>query len=416
MRLDRLRPLTPAFRSATSQQSRRCASWWRRRQAADDGQQRIRIQQPRFSFNRFFLLATYSAASYVLLKQLGAEFDKLGLDEWEPADDETAPQVDENGLLVDDDEDALFIPMQWPTRLPQTYYKQSDPDWQEFVKMSYDDQRKADVRDELALRIANNLGSDPHCKMRLGRQIEWTGHWLDFRYPDGPPPQYARKGIQIGEGYIAWTLQTIPNSVYQQYSAIFKPYAVFSAFKQSLYLFYVMRFARLKKRLGLTLSQTDKGALGISQMYTLAVSKAAAAAKEKRMSRSAPSPATDPLPPDASVASKLAVVARRRLPELVAPVSFSLLTTLRKSTIFIDLELAAGHFRKYVVPYFLYMREEPLPEGSFLVAGQVEIKGTVAKCKVDVEAAYDPRTGEFARITVNVGQYTDLQQRAKGGP
>lgn len=43
-------------------------------------------------------------------------------------------------------DDGLFIPMQYPQRLPRTFYKQSDPEWQEFVKMSWDEDRKDAVR------------------------------------------------------------------------------------------------------------------------------------------------------------------------------------------------------------------------------------------------------------------------------
>jgi len=41
---------------------------------------------------------------------------------------------------------SVFLPMQYPKQLPQTFYKQSDPEWQEFVKMSWDEPRKEAIR------------------------------------------------------------------------------------------------------------------------------------------------------------------------------------------------------------------------------------------------------------------------------
>jgi len=53
-------------------------------------------------------------------------------------------EVDEEGL--EPSEDSVFIPMQYPQQLPRTYYKQSDPEWQEFVKISWDDDKKDALR------------------------------------------------------------------------------------------------------------------------------------------------------------------------------------------------------------------------------------------------------------------------------
>ena len=56
--------------------------------------------------------------------------------------------VDKDGNLVggEQDNDSWFIPMQYPERLPSVFYRNSDPEWQEFVKMSWDEQRKDMVR------------------------------------------------------------------------------------------------------------------------------------------------------------------------------------------------------------------------------------------------------------------------------
>lgn len=45
-----------------------------------------------------------------------------------------------------DDDDALFISMQYPKRLPGILWKQSDPEWQELSKFSKDRERQKVAR------------------------------------------------------------------------------------------------------------------------------------------------------------------------------------------------------------------------------------------------------------------------------
>lgn len=39
------------------------------------------------------------------------------------------------------EEDSFFIPLTWARKLPRTYYKGSDPEWQDFVKVAKDQPR-----------------------------------------------------------------------------------------------------------------------------------------------------------------------------------------------------------------------------------------------------------------------------------
>jgi hypothetical protein len=44
------------------------------------------------------------------------------------------------------DENSLFIPLTWAKKLPRTFYKGSDPEWQEFVKVSKDKARHKKIQ------------------------------------------------------------------------------------------------------------------------------------------------------------------------------------------------------------------------------------------------------------------------------
>lgn len=44
------------------------------------------------------------------------------------------------------DENSLFIPLTWAKKLPRSFYKGSDPEWQEFVKVSKDKARHKKIQ------------------------------------------------------------------------------------------------------------------------------------------------------------------------------------------------------------------------------------------------------------------------------
>jgi hypothetical protein len=44
------------------------------------------------------------------------------------------------------DEDSYFIPLTWAKKLPRSFYKGSDPEWQEFVKVSKDKARHKKIQ------------------------------------------------------------------------------------------------------------------------------------------------------------------------------------------------------------------------------------------------------------------------------
>ncbi len=46
----------------------------------------------------------------------------------------------------DEVDDSVFIPLGWARPRPRAYYKGSDPEWQEFIKLFKDKKRTQDVQ------------------------------------------------------------------------------------------------------------------------------------------------------------------------------------------------------------------------------------------------------------------------------
>ncbi len=105
--------------------------------------------------------------------------------------------------------------------------------------------------------------------MKLGQDINVTKHWLDIQYPDSPPPEYARKGIDFSDDAIEWKDEIIPHSHYIQLHHIMWPRAILAAVTISMHILYRMQLLKLKKQLGLSLSDLDKSVQGLARISRL---------------------------------------------------------------------------------------------------------------------------------------------------
>lgn len=103
--------------------------------------------------SRALLWAVYAAVplvalQYLLRKTITVEVEVGGAAAKDTKGQEEEGQEDgeEDGMTVVDDEDATFVSLQYPKKLPKVFYKQSDPEWQEFMKFSHDRERQAAIK------------------------------------------------------------------------------------------------------------------------------------------------------------------------------------------------------------------------------------------------------------------------------
>lgn len=82
--------------------------------------------------------------------------------------------------IIEEEEDhehegAIFIPFIWPRMAPRTFYKESDPDWQEFAKVAGDEERLNTIR-----------GTRPHleetCRSQVLTSPSRSCHSLPFKH------------------------------------------------------------------------------------------------------------------------------------------------------------------------------------------------------------------------------------------
>ena len=111
-------------------------------------------------------------------------------------------------------EDAIFIPLGFTHQRPQEFYKGSDPEWQSFIEFRKDREREKAVRsmilsrtekllntnmgiEELAALVGSYLTGMKSMQRHLGMPVKVKQFWIDVIVPDGPPPEYERRGYVI---------------------------------------------------------------------------------------------------------------------------------------------------------------------------------------------------------------------------
>ena len=175
---------------------RRAVSAWTA--AGDRG---VKLRQPWINWRTVALWTFYSATSYLAIEYLaGRIVDGLELDDDDEqeaaADEEAEEEGDEEGTVVLslEDDQGSFVPLQTPKQLPRQFYKHSDPEWQEFVKLSNDADRQEEARRDLAEKLVKTASMHKLLQQKLGKDIKWSQSWLDFTYPEKAAPEYIRRG------------------------------------------------------------------------------------------------------------------------------------------------------------------------------------------------------------------------------
>ncbi|MCJ1478778.1 hypothetical protein MMC13_007462 [Lambiella insularis] len=296
-------------------------------------------------------------------------------------------------------DDAWFIPLGWARQCPPTFYKGSDPEWQSFIDFAQDRKRNAFVRHELAGLVGEFVGHIRQFQKFLGAPIQTRKYWLDVDFPDGPPPEYERAGLEITDDYIAWTVRPVsPINISRLQGALW-PQATFSSFCASTQALWQLQVAKVKDYLNIKEESGSKrprfppGFMNVSQLPQKKdddSSHPALAAPEER-----PSPS-----------SALPVASGR------ANILWPLPGISKPSP---EMATATTAFKNNLAQHWRYA-SAPAPRGTFMVSGLVELRGPKGTCVMDVQAAYHPQESRWVAIAIGVRRIQKRKQGPKGGP
>ncbi|TAQ90106.1 hypothetical protein B7494_g1516, partial [Chlorociboria aeruginascens] len=110
----------------------------------------------------------------------------------------------------EEEDSSLFLPFIGTTKkLPSQPYSGSDPEWQEFIRISKDHALADRMRHDLADIVKTIAERHKLLTARCGNGMGTRRFWLDLDFPQHPPPEFERSGIEITDDGIYWTTKPI---------------------------------------------------------------------------------------------------------------------------------------------------------------------------------------------------------------
>ncbi|KAI9651829.1 MAG: hypothetical protein M1829_002134 [Trizodia sp. TS-e1964] len=234
--------------------------------------------------------------------------------------------------------------------------------------------------DDLAGIVETAFSKHAAIRSRLGNPVKARRYWLDINYPDAPPTEYERGGLEYADGQLSWTTKPVSSWNLAKLQRVLWPEALAS----SLWTFYavlldrnIYRFKNLLSPNMANHNSLPSATAPSSQAHTSAAQSPTALQEEFSI--------IVPYPFKAGMGIMWDII--------IAIQAFKL-------------KLAKA-WRPALKPY---SRE------CVLVTGLVEVCGPNARAVAEVTAGYNPKTAHFERISIDIKRIQDARQRPQGGP
>ncbi|KAI1165704.1 hypothetical protein F5B18DRAFT_609429 [Nemania serpens] len=309
-----------------------------------------------------------------------------------------------------------FIPFPGSTRTVQPMpYRNTDPEWREFLKISRDRTLSLSIRTSLAEMACRAVSRHSLLASRLGKDAAVSKFWLDIYYPFRPPLTYVRKGLSISGNGIRWEEQPVDSSIVSRTSHVLWPSALASALWSFTSALMTQNAAAIARSLGYE-TQTNPSANIYQAMEKFQQQLKKQSGRPSSASVSPPSPdrtdegsSTSSLPPVDKISAGSTTT-----PETMgtgagvdnaAPAAPSVkdIPMIRRAQ-----EHTTGPWDKFKKSFVQQWQRPPAqpPRGSVRVSGLVEITTTDSIIVVDCLGWWDPKTKKYDPNT------TRLQLRA----
>ncbi|KAL9581300.1 MAG: hypothetical protein Q9212_003976 [Teloschistes hypoglaucus] len=293
-----------------------------------------------------------------------------------------------------DDEDTIFIPLGFAYELPRKFYKGSDPEWQSFVQLSKDKRQCLYLKNQLAGLVGQFLGTARPFEKLLGKGNKPGKYWLDIDFPDGPPPEYERRGIEITEDHIAWTTQKVHPLHYQRLQKALWPKPIASSIWASYRTMVSLQYAKFKNYLSLE-SKSEGSNGGQSNAAEINLSKI-----HKKMTPEKPesaSKAHSDQPESPAAASSGKARSRSSMGDWSSDLVRVLPSSSSVSGVDGDIASSVEAFRKTFAKTWRPAQTPP-ERGTVMFSGIVELSGPKGVATLEILAAYHVAEGRWTQI------------------
>ncbi|KAK1986868.1 hypothetical protein LZ30DRAFT_241583 [Colletotrichum cereale] len=355
--------------------------------------QRVKISRPIFRPRTFLIGAGISLACWQIywstvlnpfFRHVDREYENLSVAEKKALDEE-----------MDEETEPWFIPFPFTTKsVSQPPYKGSDPEWQQFLKISKDKVAQQQIRSHLSQAVKSSIENSPVITARGGTPVKIRRYWLDIDFPARPPPLFYSSGLLMQGDGLYWSTQQVDSFAVKRLETILWPQAMAVsawAFTSALVKQHVMGMSRA---LGLEPSKPAQPfqPIGSGNM---------------QQKTEGPLPSANRQTPDGTPAenashniSKTADPRQTDDPESGGKTNFVRETAM--SHIEGMKHITAGPAREFVkklVQTWSPPRQHP-PRGYVVVSGFVECDLPKATVLVDVWGCWDPKTKTYVSDSV----------------
>ncbi|KAL8766942.1 MAG: hypothetical protein Q9209_006423 [Squamulea sp. 1 TL-2023] len=325
-------------------------------------------------------------------------------------------KVGEDGSLIkqesedeneDEHGDTIFVPLGLAYQLPQTFYKGSDPEWQSFIQLSKNKKKCLFLKNELTGLVGRYVGSMPQMEAALGKGNLPKRHWLDIDFPDGPPPEYERKGLEISDDHISWTTRPVHPLHYIKLQNALWPTSLASSMWASYKTMASLQYAKLRTYLKLSSeskpsTSTDSPGLSlpdIHQQMKPPKQDPSATSKSDQPAESTAPNGTDGQPLTSQSASDTPKPFQLRFPPPGTSDDLASAITAFKTTFSQTWRPASA----------------PPGRGTVLFSGMVELVGPKGVAVLDVMGAYHAAESRWTSVGIAVRRMQSKKQSPKGG-
>ncbi|KAI5366068.1 hypothetical protein Slin15195_G075970 [Septoria linicola] len=379
--------------------------------------EQIRVQSVRFKGRGLSMrqVATYGiyigclyAYGGMVVKYLGIEVEML--DEMVEEEEVEEEEIEDDGYAHPD---STFIPLTWSTKLPRTFYKGSDPEWQEFVKIAKDKQRHSKIQNELVQLVFRESVKHPGVARQLGKDTKIGKYWLDISFPDGPPQEYERSGIEIADTYIAWSPQKISPEDQWRLSRVLWPKAAADSLWATGKMLAGINYRRIKQALG----WEGKDPFSPEERMRHAIEMHTKQHQQNQSRKQVGQGQLEPnATPDAVSGGANIQPAKSTSDEAKKLRPWMLDVPMPKpGEDSMDVPIAMSVFQTTLMKQWNPKKVEP-PRGTFVVQGLVEVRGQRGRMMFDVQSCYDPKAAKFTTVNANVRSFKRWNQAPRGGP
>ncbi|QSZ36416.1 hypothetical protein DSL72_006293 [Monilinia vaccinii-corymbosi] len=302
-------------------------------------------------------------------------------------------------------EAPLFIPFPGTTKqLPTIPYQGSDPEFQEFVRISNDPKVLEKIRGDLAELMRNFATRNPVIRRLVGKNTQpmrIRRAWLDIDFPLTPPPSFERSGIEISDEAISWVTQPVDASTVYKIRSVLWPIALFHSSWSFVKVVAAEEFRNIAGMFGVQV-QTSPAQQSLEQLLTRSqklVNEMNEMNGQQKVSGGVQRPLTakdgPPQQPLGDKSKEIGDATASGKPNEKEDALLALMNSFKDLRSSLAKPIMAARIKYAETTRKLRPKQNLHPRGCIKVSGFVEIEAESAFLLIDVIAAWDPKTQDY---------------------